>query len=136
MQTKNSSKTSWTARIESIKAILIDFEGIINVLNEILTNSDGFLITARKLKLGLRKKILQLDFIACLMFGKNIFIKLKALMRLLEKQILNITDGMALIRSTLNILKAIRNKQEDVSIIIAAIRNCAEKSGINSIKHY
>ena len=83
---KDLSKTRWTARAESIKSVWVSFEAIISVL-ETISTSNEFLGPARAQASGLYKKMLQLDFIACLMFGKTIFFKLKILTESLEKKI-------------------------------------------------
>lgn len=128
---KNLSKTRWTARAESIKAVHAEFEEIVDVLMEISTSKNNFVAKARSQALGLHKKMLQLDFIACLMFGKNIFYKLKILTEILETQDLNIIDGISLINTTVNILKKIREDEHGINSEIAAIIKFAQNNDIN-----
>ncbi len=136
LQLKNLSKTRWTARAESIKAVRNEFEEIVNVLKKISNSKNEFDTTARSKALGLYKKLLQVDFMACLMFSKNIFFKLKMLTEVLEKQSLNIIDAISLIRSTLNMLKSIREDEDSINLEIAAIMKFARSNGVNPEEDY
>lgn len=61
LKLRNLSMTRWTARAESIKAVWILFEYILDVLKELIndTNIDN---KTRAQALGLEKKMLSFDF--------------------------------------------------------------------------
>ena len=70
LKLRNLSKTRWTARVESIQAVWISYEAIVEALEEILTKPVD--AKTRAHASGLLKKIKQLDFIASIMFMKNV----------------------------------------------------------------
>ncbi len=124
------SKTRWTARAQTIKSVWSSFETIIEVL-EIISTSNEFVATARAQASGLYKKMLKLDFIACLMFGRIIFFKLKLLTETLDKSNLIIIDAVMLIDSTITILKDIRENDKQLDEEILAIKKFAGKNGVD-----
>ena len=58
--------------------------------------------------LGLRKRMLSLDFIVAIMFMKNIAYKTKSLVVHLQTVELNILDASGLVEATLRIMEKIR----------------------------
>ena len=74
LQLRNLSKTRWTARAESVRAVWVSFDAIVESLHEIKSDSDS---KSKVLALGLLKKVLNFDFIAALSLMKNIMWKTK-----------------------------------------------------------
>jgi len=64
LKLRNLSKTRWTARAESIKAVWTSFKGILQVLTDI--SIDKCIDNSTKTQaLSLEKKILSFDIIVC-----------------------------------------------------------------------
>ncbi|KAL4112339.1 hypothetical protein QTP88_016148 [Uroleucon formosanum] len=72
LQLRNVSKTQWTARAESVKAVWGSLEAIIKSLDEICTDNGHFDKFTRSKALGLQKQLLSFDFIVSIVFMKNI----------------------------------------------------------------
>ena len=83
-KTCNLSKTRWMARAESIQAVWISYEAIVEALEEILTKPVD--AKNRAHASGLLKKIKQLDFIASIMFMKNVMLKTSKLAEALQAE--------------------------------------------------
>ena len=74
---RNLSRTRWSARAESIQAVWTSFEVILDVLHTVTNKAD---VKTKTQALGLKKKMLSLDYVVALMFMKNIaYIKQKVL---------------------------------------------------------
>jgi hypothetical protein len=120
---RNLSKTRWRARAESIQAVWTSFEAIVDVLHQI-TNNEADRQTQTQ-AVGLRKRMLSLDFIVALMFMKNIAYKTKSLVVQLQTMELNILEATGLVEATLSIMEKIRaddkmmDNQIESSIIFA-----------------
>ena len=91
LKPRNLSKTRWTVRAESIQAVWISYEAIVEALEEILTKPVD--AKTRAHASGLLKKIKQLDFIASIMFMKNVMLKTSKLAEALQAEELNILDA-------------------------------------------
>ena len=74
LRLRNLSKTRWTARAESIKAVWSSLEAISKCLLEIHLSNNMFDRNTRTKALGLRKKVLSFDFLVSLSFMKNILV--------------------------------------------------------------
>lgn len=97
LKLRNLSKTRWTARAESLKAVWKSFEAIIFVLHEISVNSN--LDNKTKVQ-PLGKKCLPIDFIISMYFVNHIMYQTKMLTETLEAEDLKIIDALVLINST------------------------------------
>ena len=93
----NLSKTRWTARAETVKAVWTSFEIILETLQEI-SSSNLYDRNTKSQSLALFKKITTFDFIVSIMFMQNVLYKLKALTEKLEAKELNIIDASNLKR--------------------------------------
>ena len=119
---RNLSKTRWSARVESIQAVWTSFEVILDVLYTITNKSD---VKTKTQALGLKKKMLSLDFVVALMFIKNIAYKTKSLVVQLQSVELNILVATGLVHGTLSILQKLCDddkmidNQIEASIIFA-----------------
>ncbi|KAJ8031843.1 Zinc finger MYM-type protein 1 [Holothuria leucospilota] len=103
---RNLSKTRWSARAESIQAVWTSFETIVAVLGDIGGNPKIDKMTQTK-AFGLKKRILDLDFIVTIMFMKNIMYKSKNLVEKLQKVDVNVLDAAALAEATMKVLDQI-----------------------------
>lgn len=131
LQLKNLSKTRWTARAESIKAVWNSFEVICISLQNIYCNTTYFDGFTRTKALGLNKKMHSFDFIISLMFMKNIMYKLKMLTETLEKKNVCIIDAANLIDVTINNLHDIDNNNEAMDNLIQSAISFSSNLGIN-----
>lgn len=135
LKLQNLSKTRWTARAESIKAVWASFECVINVLSEISISQkfDG------KTKLGahgLSKKLLTFDFIVALMFMKNIMYKLKNLTEKLEAEELNIIDATILIDSAIQSLESINCDSDGTDQLIGSAIAFAKTFDVDAVADF
>jgi len=135
LQLRNLSKTRWTARAESIKSVWISLDGIISTLENITTSKSFDNLTKSK-ALGLKKKMLNFDFFASLMFMKNIMYKLKHLTEKLEAKELNICDAYVLINSTISSLENIRSDNISMDNLIESSKKTAESFGIDPVRDF
>lgn len=131
LQLKNLSKTRWTARAESIKAVWNSFEALCISLSNIYSNSSYFDGPTRTRALGLNKKMLSFDFIVSLIFMKNIMYKLKMLTETLEKKNLCIIDAANLIDVTINSLDDINKDNGAMDNLIESAISFSSALGID-----
>ncbi|KAF0712179.1 Uncharacterized protein FWK35_00029971 [Aphis craccivora] len=75
LQLRNLSKTRWTARAESVKAVWGSLEAIIKSLDEICTDTEHFDKLTRSKALGLQKQLLSFDFIVSIYYENDDEIK-------------------------------------------------------------
>ncbi|CAG9830216.1 unnamed protein product [Diabrotica balteata] len=130
VQLKNLSRTRWTAKADSVRALNQTVDQIIEVLSDISKNRE-FDGSTRTKALGLYKKILNFDFIASFFFLKNILPKIKILTETIETPNLNIIDCINLIKTTaLNLRNTDYNHNSLNSLIESAIKY-AEKLNID-----
>ena len=129
LKLRNLSKTRWTARAESIQAVWISYEAIVEALEEILTKPVD--AKTRVHASGLLKKIKQLDFIASIMFMKNVMLKTSKLAEALQAEELNILDALKNTRSTISVLKRFKASESEMNDQIKASCKFAEKIGID-----
>lgn len=131
LQLKNLSKTRWTARVESIKAVWNSFEALCISLRNIYSNSSYFDGPTRTKALGLHKKIQSFDFIVSLIFMKNIMYKLKMLTETLEKKNLCIIDAANLIDVTINNIDDINKDNGAMDNLIQSAISFSSTLGID-----
>ena len=97
---------------------------IVDVLQQIIVTNKADRQTQTQ-AVGLRKRMLSLDFVVALMFMKNIAYKTKSLVVQLQTVELNILDATGLVEATLSIMEKIRaddkmmDDQVESSIIFA-----------------
>lgn len=109
LRLKNLSKTRWTARAESIKAVAVSYESVVHVLED-MKSSKHFDSNTKCSAIALYKKILDFDFICILFFLKNVMFKVK---NITEAEKLNIIDAMKLIEST---VKSFQELNDEIQI--------------------
>ena len=132
LKLRNLSKTRWTGRAESIQAVWISYEAIVEALEEILTKPVDAKTHAHAS--GQLKKIKQLDFIASIMFMKNVMLKTSKPCKLaeaLQAEELNILDALKNTRSTISVLKRFKASESEMNDQIKASCKFAEKIGID-----
>lgn len=131
LKLRNLSKTRWTARAESIKAVWTSLEAIVDTL-EYINNSNSFDNLTKTKAIGLKKKILNFDFFVSLIFMKNIMYKVKHLTESLEAKELNVCDAAVLIKSTISSLEKIRLETENMDNLINSAKITAQSFGVDS----
>lgn len=129
---RNLSRTRWTARAESVKAVWSSLEAISNCLQEIQFSTNSFDRNTRTKALGLRKKILSFDFIVSLSFMKNIMYKLKSLTETLESQNLSLVDAAILIDTAITSLEDINSSTKSMDNLIESSSIFAKVLGVDS----
>lgn len=131
LKLRNLSKTRWTARAESIKAVWTSLEAIVDTL-EYINNSNSFDNLTKTKAIGLKKKMLNFDFFVSLIFMKNIMYKVKHLTESLEAKELNVCDAAVLIKSTISSLQKIRSETENMNNLINSAKITAQSFGVDS----
>ena len=132
LQLRNLYKTRWTARAESIRSVWHSSDAIAMSLEQLGEPSND--VKTKRLAAGLLTKINLCDFILALMFGKNIMNKTQRLTEVLQSEELNINDAMTIMDATLETLKSINCKSEDVNAVIDAAISFANRKGLDHIK--
>lgn len=130
LQLRNLSKTRWTARAESIKAVWVSFDSIVKTLEEMST-AQYFDKNTRSQALGIAKKILTFDFVVTLYFMKNVMYKMKILTESFEAKDLNIIDALMLLNSSTDIFNDINNDSIGMDNLIDSSINYAHQLNIN-----
>ena len=132
---RSLSKTRWSARAESIQAVWTSFEVIVDVLQTIKNCSEADKPTQTQ-ALGLRKRMLSLDFVVAIMFMKNIAYKTKSLVEQLQTVELNILDATGLVEGTLSIMENIRTDDKMMDDQIESSLIFARSLGIDPGNDY
>ena len=132
LQLRNLSKTRWTARAESVRAVWVSFDAIVESLHEIKSDSDS---KSKVLALGLLKKILNFDFIAALSLMKNIMWKTKMMTEKLQEETLNIIDALTILQGTINSLRSIL-ESDDVKNQIRSVIEFSLKYDIDCYSEF
>jgi len=103
---RNLSQTQWTARGETIQAILTSFGAMFSALEEIkqIKNAEK---KTRVQRMSSEKKILNFHFIACLMYMKNIMYKINIATEKLEEEDINIIDTIEMLGATKKLFERI-----------------------------
>jgi hypothetical protein len=135
LQLRNLSKTRWTARAESIKAVWVSFEIIIETLQEII-NLQGMDKNTRNQALGLVKKLLSFDFVVSLLFMKNIMYKTKILTEKLEATELNILDALMLIDYSISSLNEMNSDDTATNNLVSSAITFSEQLGIDPVSDF
>lgn len=121
LKLRNLSKTRWTARAESLKAVYISYEIIVSVLDDLTTDKN--IDQKTKIQaLGLEKKCLSFDFIVSMYTMKTIMYQMKTLTEQLEASDLNIVDGIVLIECAVRSLKEIRIDSDQLNKLISSAK--------------
>ena len=119
LQLRNLSKTRWTARAESIKAVWTSLEAIVKALEEAFAVPKLY-SKIKAMISALLKNVKSFDFIVSLMFMKNIMFKTKILSESLQQEELNIMDALQLTKATVTSLERINNKEAKINDMIDA----------------
>lgn len=136
LQLKNLSKTRWTARVESIKAVWGSLEAIIKSLDEICSDNEYYDKGTRSKALGLQKQLISFDFIVSIVFMKNLMYKLKCLTETLETKHLCIIDAIALIDFTMKIMTEINTDEQAINNLIDSALSFATSLGTNPESYF
>ena len=130
LQLRNLSKTRWTARSESIRTVWASLEAVLSGLQEV---NDSTVETQTKATAsGLVKKVKSFDFIANLMFMKNIMLKTKFLSDALQREELSIIEALEMTKATITSLEKINEDEMAMTSQITAATEYAKKLDIDA----
>lgn len=132
LKLRNLSKTRWTARAESLRAVRVSFQRILNALKEISLDKTIDKNT-RTQALGLEKKILSFDFILSMYTMKIIMYQMKTLTEQLEAINLNIIDEIILMDCAIKSLTKIRSDADQLDKHISSAKVFASKMDVDPV---
>ena len=127
---RNLSLTRWTARAESLRAMWISYETVIEVLRKI-SNDGSVDAKGKPAATGLLAKVLRVDFVVSLMFMRIILWKTKVLAESLQKETLNIVDALEAVNGTMKSLKDIRKYDEGILNQIQASTDVLSRNDVD-----
>ena len=127
---RNLSLTRWTARAESLRAMWISYEAVIEVLRKI-SNDGSVDAKGKAAATGLLAKVLQVDFVVSLMFMRIILWKTKVLTESLQKENLNIVDALEAVNGTVKSLEDIRKDDEGILNQIQASTDVLSRNDVD-----
>ncbi len=126
LQLRNLSVTCWVARSESIVAVWASFDGIIAALEKEVES--GTKVKAKNLLAAVKC----FKFIVALMFMRNVMSKTKILTKQVQTVGLNVVDALEALDATINTLKYLREKEEDINLQIEAAVVFSAQHGVNA----
>ena len=122
---KNLSKTRWIGRAESIRAVWLSYEVLLDVLAEI-ENFQGSDRDARKTANDLLERIQSFDFYFCMLFTKSIMYKMKVVILEVQEIDYDILASLDAMCETRDEMLRIRNDDVGLDgIITAAVEKCS-----------
>ena len=127
---RNLSLTRWTARAESLRAMWISYEAVIEVLRKI-SNDGSVDAKGKAAATGLLAKVLRVDFVVSLMFMRIILWKTKVLTESLQKENLNIVDALEAVNGTVKSLEDIRKDDEGILNQIQASTDVLSRNDVD-----
>ena len=122
LKLKNLSKTRWSAKAESVKAVWRSLEAIICALDGVKESDQK---EAKLRASALLNDIVSIDFVCGLMFLKNIMPQTKTLSDYLQRKSVNVASALVVLNSTQDCLKRMRsedknfNNQIESAVIVA-----------------
>ena len=128
LQLRNLSKTRWTARAESIRAVWSSYDAIRKSLEDLEKSGD---VKTKTSATGLLMKISRLDFITAIMFGKNVMTKTQRLAECLQSEELNVVDALAIMSGTVESLKQLNSNTEGLNGEIESAVKFATNRGLD-----
>ena len=125
---RNLSLTRWTARAESLRAMWISYEAVIEGKFRMMV-----LLTRKEklLPLVCLLKVLRVDFVVCLMFMRIILGKTKVLTESLQKENLNIVDALEAVNGEVKSLEDIRKDDEGILNQIQASTDVLSRNDVD-----
>ena len=127
---RNLSLTRWTARAESLRAMWISYEAVIEVLRKI-SNDGSVDAKGKAAATGLLAKVLRVDFVVSLMFMRIILWKTKVLTESLQKENLNIVDALEAVNGAVKSLEDIRKDDEGILNQIQASTDVLSRNDVD-----
>ncbi len=125
----SSTKCYMVFRQKSIVAVWASFDGIIAALEKEVESEDAK--TKVKAK-NLLAAVKCFKFIAALMFMRNVMSKTKILTKQVQTVELNVVDALEALDATINTLKYLREKAEDINLQIEAAVVFSAQHGVNA----
>ena len=130
LQLRNLSVTRCSfARSEPIVAVWASFDGIIAALEKEVESEDAK--TKVKAK-NLLAAVKCFEFIAALMFMRNVMSKTKILPKQVQTVEVNVVDALEALDATINTLKYLREKEEDINLQMEAAVVFSAQHGVNA----
>lgn len=121
---KSLSKTRWSMRADSIRAVLACYDKVIDVLMAISENVS--IDNESRVQAGvLNTRLKSYDFVICLLFMKDVMFKTNNAIQQLQKQTIDILSCMHILNSTADAI--LRMRQNDLyfsEIITSADKIC------------
>ena len=131
LKLRNLSLTRWTARAESLRAMWMSYEAVLDVL-ETISNTASVDAKGKAAATGLSCKLLRVDFVVCLMFMRIILWKTKVLTEWLQAKDFNIVDAMQVLRGTITSLEDIRKDDASIANQIQASIEMLSAKGVDA----
>ena len=132
---KNLSKTRWIGRAESIRAVWIGYEILIDTLRDIECSRECDR-EARMTAANLLKEIHSLEFYLSLLFMKNVIYKMKLISLEVQEIQQDVIASLSAICETRDAMIQMRNDETGTDgIISAAIQKC-ESTGLDPVYEY
>lgn len=101
---KSLSDTRWNCRVEAIKAVLDNFEEIVEALSEIAESGSKVGAEAN----ALLKSVQDFGFIYCLVFMRRVLVVTDTLNKMLQAKNLNYDSAQALVKATVKTIEEMR----------------------------
>ena len=111
LMVKNLSKTRWTARAESVRAVWVSYDSLIETLSSLM-EWDKLDRDARRTAHDIHHKMLSMDFFVSLLFMKNVMSKTKLAVTEVQKETFDIISGVNVMRQTADVMMRMRNDDD------------------------
>ena len=129
LKLRNLSKTRWLARSEAIRAVWAGIESIQDTLKSMIA-SENFDKKTSTQAVALVNNLQSVDFVICIMFMKNIMHRVHQMTLALQSEELNIIDAVTIIESTVELIKRIRENEDEMNGEIDAAIVFLKKLGV------
>ena len=124
---RNLSLTRWTARAESLRAMWMSYEAVLDVL-ETISNTASVDAKGKAAATGLSCKLLRVDFVVM----RIILWKTKVLTESLQAKDFNIVDAMQVLKGTITSLEDIRKDDASIANQIQASIEILSSKGVDA----
>ena len=127
---KNLSKTCWTGRTESIRAVWVSYEILIETLIDIKSCEDGDR-DARRTAINLLDRIKSFEFYLSMLFMKSIMYKTNIIVLEVQEIDQDILPSLEVMRQTQDAMVRIREDNVGLEGIVAAAADKCKSYGID-----
>jgi hypothetical protein len=130
---RNLSKTRWSARAESVKAVWRSLDAILDVLEILEGSKDGETKTKAA---NLLNSVRNIDFICGIMLLKNVMFKMKMLSDFLQGETVDAAGALVAMSSTDGVLKRMRSDDNEINDEIEAAIIVARNLGTEPLADF